>query len=273
MMRHDRLSRMIRFTLLLAGLVVVLFPLLWMVATSLKPEREVFTLSLLPSKVMWQNYRDAWRAAPFGRFFINTATIALTGTVLSVYLNAMAGFAFSTYRFRYKDGLFLAYLATMMIPGQVTMMPVFLLIKSLGWVNTYAGVIVPGLASAFGTFLLRQNMRAIPKELYEAARLDGCSELGLFHRIALPLTRPSLAALAIFVFVGEWNQFLWPLIVLNKPAMFTVQIGLQRFVSQYDVNYSHLMAMSVVSLLPIAVVFALFQRQLIQGIAHSGVNN
>lgn len=272
-MHRQRLARAIRFTVLLAGLAFVVFPLVWMVATSVKPEREVFTLALLPSKLMWHNYLDAWRAAPFGRFFANTAVIALTGTAISVYLAAMAGFAFSTYRFRYQDGLFLAYLATMMIPGQVTMIPVFLLIKGLGLVNTYAGVIVPGLASAFGAFLLRQNMRLIPTELYEAARLDGCSELGLFHRIAIPLSRPALAALAIFVFVAEWNQFLWPLIVLNKPAMYTVQIGLQRFVSEYDVSYSHLMAMSVVSLVPIGVVFLLFQRHLIEGIAHSGVKN
>lgn len=269
----SRLGTAVRFLILMLGLCIMVFPFIWMISTSLRPEAEVFSLKLWPSKVMWSNYRDAWRAAPFARFFLNSFIIAISGTLLSVYLNAMAGFGFSAYEFRFKNVIFLAFLATMMIPGQVTMIPVFLLITALGWVNSYTGVIVPTLASAFGTFMLRQYMTTIPRDYYEAARIDGCSELGLFHRIALPLSGPVLAAFTILTFVSEWNAFLWPLIVLNKPNMFTVQIGLQRFVGQYDVTYNHLMAMSVVSLAPILLVFLFFQKHLVQGIAASGVKN
>jgi len=268
-----RISTAVRFALLMVGLGFVIFPFVWMISTSLRPEREVFALTLWPSEIMWSNYRDAWRAAPFARFFLNSFIIAIVGTGLAVYLNAMSGHAFSAYRFRFKNALFLTFLATMMIPGQVTMIPVFLIINSLGWVNSYAGVIVPGLASAFGTFMLRQQMGTLPRDLLEAARIDGCGELGLFHRIVLPLSGPVLAAFTILMFVAEWNAFLWPLIVLNKPQMFTVQIGLQRFVGQYDVTYSHLMAMSVLSLAPILLVFLAFQKYLVQGIATTGIKN
>jgi alpha-1,4-digalacturonate transport system permease protein len=261
----------VRFVLLMTGAIAMIFPFIWMLATSFKPEGAVYTLSLWPRPFMWENYVVAWTTFPFGRFFWNSTVIAVSATVATVYLNAMSGFAFSTYQFPFRNTIFLIFLATMMIPGQVTMIPVFLLIRDLGWLNTYWGVIVPGIASAFGTFMIRQYMLSIPRDLFEAARIDGSSELGLFHRVALPLSGPVLAAFTIFAFIGEWNQFLWPLIVLNKPSMFTVQIGLQRFVGQYSVTYTHMMAMSVLSLLPIMVVFLFFQQYLVQGIATTGI--
>jgi ABC-type glycerol-3-phosphate transport system permease component len=259
---------------LAATLPVMIFPLFWMVSTALKAEREVATWppTLWPTQASLANFATAWQVAPFGRFFLNSAVIAVVGTALVLLLCSLAGFAFAVYEFPFKGPLFMLVLTTLMVPYQVVMIPVFILLRDMGLLNTFAGVILPGLANAFGVYLMRQYIATLPRELFDAARIDGCGELGIYWRIAMPLARPALASLTILTFLWEWNGFLWPLIALRSQDMFTWSLGVMTFFQEeWSRKYHLAMAVSLVGVLPVLVVFLAFQREFVRGVALSGI--
>jgi multiple sugar transport system permease protein len=256
-----------------AGAVVMLVPFIWMLSTSLKNGAAVFVYppQWLPDPVVWSNYAEVVRIMPFLRYFLNTTFVSGSVTLLQLVVSSLAAFAFARLRFPGRDRLFLAYLATLMVPGQVTLIPNFLIVKYLGWIDTYQALIIPQVFSAFGTFLLRQFFLTIPRELDDAARIDGASAFGFFHRILLPLSTPALATLGVFTFTAQWNNFLWPLIVINDVQMRTLTVGLQALVGEFTVQYPLLMAGSVIALTPMVVVFLLAQRAFVRGIALTGL--
>ena len=248
-------------------------PFLWMILTSLKDMSEIFIYppKFLPDKFYFENYIEAFQAAPFGEYYINSLFVAFSVTLGQLVTCSMAAFAFARLEFKGRDILFYMFLATMMIPYNVTMIPSFLVLHWLGWVDTYFALIVPGLASAFGTFLLRQFFIGIPKELEEAAYLDGATKLQVLRKIIVPLAKPALATLAIFTFMGTFNDFIWALIVVNSDSMNTVQLGLAIFRDRYLTQWDLLMAGSVTATLPILIVFFFTQKYFIKGITLSGL--
>ncbi len=257
-------------TYLLLSLVgiTMIIPLVWMLSTSLKESGAAFQFppQWIPKPIMWQNYADAWNAMPFGRFFMNSIIVGVMVTLGQVLTSAMAAYAFARLKFPGRDNLFLAYLATMMIPGSVIMIPQFILVKQLNMIDTYTALILPGLFSAFGTFMLRQFFMGLPRELEEAAKIDGCSLFGIFWKIILPLSKPALATLTTLTFMGSWNNFMWPLVVTNSTDMKTLPIGLQSFQGMYNTEWTLLMAASIIVLLPVIVVFLANQRFFVEGI-------
>jgi multiple sugar transport system permease protein len=258
---------------LIAGSVVMLLPFAWMLSTSLKLPAETFTYPpiLIPSKIAWDNYTRTVTAMPFGRFYLNSLIVTTCVTLVQLLTSSLAAFAFARLLFRGRDTLFLLYLATLMIPFQVTMIPNFIVVRTLGWYDTYQALILPPAFSAFSTFLLRQFFRGIPRDLDEAARIDGASSLRIWWSVILPLSGPVLAALAIFVSLNTWNDFLWPLIVTNSPEMRTLPVGLSAFQGQYKTDWNLLMAGSVIAMLPILIVYIIGQRWFIRGITLSGL--
>lgn len=276
--RWRKLSGQVGLVLIHAVLIALalsmLAPFLWMVSTSLKIRGEVFTVPIewLPRSLHFENYTNALSAAPFPRFFLNSLIIGVSIVLGRLVFCSMGAYAFARLRWPGRDPVFLAYLSTMMIPGQVTLIPAFLIIYWLGWMNTYYALIVPGFASAFGTFLLRQFFLTIPAELEDAARIDGCNRLLILRHVILPLSKQALAVLALFTFMEAWNEFLWPLLVTNSDSMRTVQVGLSVFKDQfYIIQWPELMAGTTVVTLPVLLVYLLAQNYLIEGIAMSGL--
>ncbi len=254
---------------------ITVAPFLWMVLTSFKELGDILTYppSWVPRVFVWDNYANAFQAAPFGRYYFNSMFVAITVTLGQIITCSMAAYAFARFRFRGRDVLFYLFLGTMMIPGQVTMIPSFMVLHWFGWIDTYQALIVPGLASAFGTFLMRQFFLTIPRDLEDAAAIDGCGRFGILWRIILPLARPALATLAVFTFMGVFNDFLWALIVVSSEDMRTVQLGLAIFRDRYQTDWGQLMAASVASTLPILTVFFFAQKYFIKGITLSGIKD
>jgi len=265
-------------TILHAALIVMallmFFPFFWMIATALRPPGQEADISLIPQPYLaFENFSRAWNypRAPFPQYTINSFIIAIVSTVLGVALNSLAGFAFAKYRFPGREVLFYLVLATLMVPFQITMIPIYVTIAKLGLINNYWGVILPGAASAFGIFLIRQFMQSIPDELLDAARIDGASELGIFVRIVVPLSGPAMAVLAIFTFLARWNDYLLPLLVMNRQAMFTLPIGITNFIGEYRAEWSLVMAAALFSIIPPVLLFLFFQRYFVSGIAMTGM--
>jgi multiple sugar transport system permease protein len=252
---------------------VMLLPLAWMLITSIQtlPESRHFPPQLIPSGIHWQNYPDAWNAAPFGRFFLNSLLVTTVSVAGNVVFCSLAGYAFARLHFFGRDVLFVVLLATLMVPFQVTMIPTFLIVKDLGLVNSLGALMVPNLVSPFGIFLLRQFFRTLPVELEEAARIDGCSRLGVLFRVVIPLSAPALATLAIVTFLWTWNDFLWPLIVISSTSHSTVQLGLASFQGAHQTNWTLLMAGNMMALAPMLIVFVAAQRWFVQSLAATGV--
>lgn len=248
------------------------FPFLWMIFSSLKTNAEISQMvpTLLPKNPTLNNFKELFERLNFGIYLKNTLIVTLF-SFLGLFLNAMAGYGFSKYDFKGKHGLFLLVLATMMIPGQVTMIPVYLILNSVGLTNTLMGIVLPGLAGAFGVFLFRQFMSTISDELLEAARLDGANEWYIFFRIVLPLTRPILAVQGILTFIGGWNSFLWPLIIANDEKYYTLSVGLQLLQGQHGTDYSLQMAGATFMVVPILIIFMIFQKYILQGFNVSGI--
>ncbi len=255
------------------GALVMAFPLYWMVVTTIVPREEAYSreLHLIPQTIVFDNYVNGWTSNPWPRWYGNTLFIVGTSVIGLTAFSLMAGFAFAKYTFRGRNILFLLILSTLMIPLQVLLIPRFILLANLGWVNTYWGVIGPHMADAFGLFFARQFMLDIPDELIEAARLDGASEFTIFQKVVIPLTWPAIAVLVILGFSSRWNAFAWPLVALTRKEMYTVQLGINFMKGYYATDYPALIAMVVVSLIPIIVVFLAFQRYFIQGIARTGI--
>lgn len=253
--------------------LLTLIPYIWMIATALKPSGEEFSTppSLFGSRLEFGNFVEAWNYVPFGRFMINGLLVAVAGTLITLISSAMAAYAFSRLRWRGRSGVFLIYLGTLMIPQEVLVVPMFILMRDLGWINSYQALILPWAFTAFGTFLLRQFFLTLPNELEEAARIDGASRWTVFARILLPLVRPALATLAVFSFIGYWNSFLWPLLIVNDINMATVPLGLNMFLGQTGNQWNLLMAAATISILPTAILVLLLQKHLVSGIALSGL--
>ncbi len=265
------------YAFLTVGAVTMVGPFLWMVATSLKDPGDVFSYSKtwwqewIPTKFVWQNYTKAWSVVPFAKFYINSIFVSLAITLGQVGTSAMAAYSFARLRFPGRERLFFAYLATMMVPGAVTMIPVFILLEKFGWVDTFKALILPSIFTAYGTFMLRQFFLTLPRDLEDAAKIDGCSYVGIFLRIILPLSQPALATLTTFTFMGSWMSFMWPLIVMNTHEKFTLPIGLAYFQSLHGTDWTLLMAGSIMMILPILAVFIFNQRFFVEGIKLSGI--
>lgn len=264
------------YLLLTLGALTMVLPFVWMVSTSLRSPAEIlaYPYEFLPREgPQWRNYLTAFRQIPFGRFYINSSILSVAHVTGMLISSSLAGYAFARIRFVGRDPLFLIYLGSMMVPFYVRLIPTFLIMKKLGWVDTYYGLILPGLTGPFGTFLLRQFFVGIPVELEEAARIDGCNRFGIFLRIVLPLSKPALATLAIFTFLGSWNDFLWPLIVTNSITMRPLSVGLTLFVAEYhgQTAWHLLMAGATMSVIPSIIVFILNQRFFVRGIAVTGL--
>lgn len=280
------IRRAVLYAVLSIFSVVMLLPFLWSLSTSLKPDDEIIALPIrwLPSSVTAEHYISVFTDVPFGRYFVNSMVFAGAGVITNVLLGSLAGYAFARLPFRGQKVLFRLLLASMMVPAVVTLVPSFLIVRSIpltggnnlygqggtGLLNTWWAVILPGAVGAFAVFLMRQFFRTLPRELGEAARVDGCPEFAIFWRIYLPLCKPALATLAVFTFVAGWNGFLWPLIVLNDPELSTIQMGLAAFSYNKSTDYGPLMAGSVVALVPTLLLFAFAQRYLTRGIAFTG---
>jgi alpha-1,4-digalacturonate transport system permease protein len=268
-----RLERACLWLLLVLGAGIMLFPVYWMFVTAIRPSDEIFSgaTSLLPTGWVWSNFRAALDAMPFLHWAWNSTVISVVAVVITVSLNLLCGYAFAKFRFAGRDVLFIAVISALMIPIQVIIVPLFLLLADMSLLNSYWGVILPRAAEAFGIFMVRQFMLSIPDELLEAARLDGATEFQIFRKIVLPLSRPIIAVLIIFTFMWRWNDFVLPLIVLTDQDMYTVQLGLNLLKGQYNIEWTSIMAIALLSLVPMLVIFAFFQRQLIQGIAGTGL--
>ena len=275
---RERAQRRVGYVALYAVLVIfslfMLVPFAFALSGSLKPELEIFAIPMrwIPSDFQWQNYLLPFQQANFGRYFLNSAIVSVAQTFAPLLLCSMAGYSLAKFSYPGRTLIFMFILSTIMLPLQVTVVPLFLIIKELGWVNTYAGLIVPGLVSTFGTFLMRQFFLSVPSEYMDAARIDGASEPRIFWSIMLPMCRPALSALAIFSFTGSWNSFLWPLVIVNQDAMRTIPLGIVFYIGEQRApQYGQLLAVAIIATLPVLVLFLVMQRAFIQGAAVSGL--
>lgn len=255
--------------------LLTLLPFLWGISTSLKTRNAVFAYppTWIPDSPQWKNYVEVWRQVPFSRYYWNSMYISTLIVAGQLFTSSLAGFAFARLRFPCRDGMFLVYLATMMVPGQVVMIPIFLIVKKLGWIDSHLSLIVPSLAGPFGTFLFRQFYLTIAEELVDAGKIDGCNPWLIYRHIFLPLSRPALATLGVFTFMNSWNSFLWPLILLRTPALYTVTLGLASMqgMDQFRTSWELLMAGTVTAMVPVLTVFIAAQRFFVEGIALTGI--
>lgn len=268
------IKSLLTYGLLVAIAGIMLLPLLWLVSTALKSSSEdlfAFPPQLIPQQPTFENFAAVWRAHPFGRYLLNSTLVATVTVAVNVLFCALAAYPLARLSFAGRDLIFSAIVATIMIPFQIVMIPLYVLTVQLGLQNTYLGVIFPAIASAFGIFLLRQAFQAVPQELEEAARLDGCSELGLWWYVMLPAVRPALVTLAIFVFIGAWSDFLWPLIVLDQPELYTLPLGVSKLAGIASLDWRLIAAGSVISIAPILAFFVMMQRYIVPSSASSGV--
>jgi len=267
------LATIIINALLIATAVLTVIPLLWMISASFMPtgEATVFPPRLLPSHATLMHYRELFTRMNFGRTFTNSMIVAVAITLFSLLLNSMAGYAFAKLRFGGRDRLFSALVAALVIPTQVAMLPLFLILKTAHLVNSYWGVILPSMATIFGIFLIRQFMLSIPDELLDAARIDGAGEFRIYWSIVMPLARPVLVTLAIFTFMSAWNDFMWPLIVLTDDAKYTLPVAVANLVGEHVQDTELMMASSVLTVLPVLILFLALQRHYIAGIMMGGV--
>lgn len=272
-----RVSRITRrsllYILLSVACFVMLFPFLWMLSSSFKPDKEIFEFPIrwIPENLYPQNYVRVWNNIHYGRLLLNTTFLTVMVTSLQIFTCTLAGYAFAKIPFPENRIAFVCYLATLMVPFQVVMIPQFTIIRTLGLMNTHWAIILIQAFSPFGVFMMRQFFLNIPMELSEAARVDGLNQLGIYARIILPLSKPAIASLAIFTSVAVWNDFLTPLIYLNTAAKWTIQLGLRSLFAEYTADYGGVMAGAVLAILPVLLVFLLLQRFFIEGIAMSGI--
>jgi len=261
---------------LVAVSLLSLVPFLWMISTSLKTRAEVFTYPpiVIPEQPQWDNYLDVFQAFPFARYTLNTAFVTIMVTVFQTLTSAMAAYAFARLVFPGRDRLFLLYLGTLMVPGVVTLIPSYILMtdKFLNWINTFAALIVPAsLGGAFNTFLIRQFFLSLPRELEDAALIDGASPFQIFFRITLPLSKSILAIVAIFVFIGTWNSFLWPLLMMSSPEKQVLTVGLAAMQGRWDTRWPELMAGTLMSTVPIILLLIVFQNYVEEGLSFTGL--
>jgi len=254
--------------------VLMLFPLVWLVSTAFKsPSENIFQFppQFIPSQPTFQNFIKVWQTNPFGRYLFNSSFVALLTVSLNLLFCSLAAYPLARLNFKGRDGIFTAIIATIMIPFQIVMIPLYILTVQLGLRNSYLGIIFPTIASAFGIFLLRQAFKSVPKELEEAARIDGCSELGIWWNVMIPAVKPALITLAIFVFIGSWSDFLWPLLILDQPEFYTMPLGVATLAGTFSLDWRLIAAGSVISIAPVLLLFLILQRYIVPTDAGSGV--
>jgi len=271
--KQETIKKFVLYAVIIAITIVMVIPFIWMLSASLKLSRDVFVFPIewIPSVPRWQNFVDIWEQIPLALFIYNTAKLTVIVTILQLLTSSFAAYAFAKLRFPYRDALFLGYVATISVPWISYMVPQFIMMREMGLNNTHAAIICLQAFTAFGVFLMRQFYMSIPDELCEAARIDGMNEYQIWYKIMLPLSKPALSTLTIFTFVTTWNDFLGPMIYLTETKLKTIQIGLRMFISQYSAEYGLIMAASVVSLIPVLIVFLTLQRFFVEGIASSGL--
>nr|WP_246364097.1 carbohydrate ABC transporter permease [Halobacillus locisalis] len=259
--------------MLIVGAFIMIVPFLWMISTSLKNSGAtmVFPPEFIPSEPTTENYQEVTGQFPMMRFLWNSLLVAVLSTIGQIIFSAMAGYAFARMQFKGRDKIFLLYLATMMVPTQVTMIPQFILMKEFGWLDTYQAMIVPTMFAVFGTFLMRQAMLSIPRELEEAAFMDGASHFRVFLNVCMPLIKPMIATLGIFTFMQSWNNFLWPLIVVSSRDLATLPLGLSLLQGRWGTDWGLMMSGVVISIVPILAVYLFAQKYFIQGMTMSGM--
>ncbi len=268
------IDRIVSHLVVAATALAVGLPFLWMLTTAIKSPVEVaqFPPIWWPQKIRWDNFAKAWSVAPFGRFYVNSFVTAVTGVALEVSIASLSAYAFAVIRFKYRDFFFLVMLAALMIPSQIALIPNYVILSKLRWINTYKGIVIPYVSSVFGTFLLRQYFLTVPSSLYDAAEMDGLGHLKTLFHISLPLAKPVLGTLVLYIFIGKWNNYLWPLIVTTKQSMRTLPVGLSMVrEAEYAIGPEHLMAAAIFVLVPVLVVYFFSQRKLIAGIAAGAV--
>ncbi|MUG72325.1 MULTISPECIES: carbohydrate ABC transporter permease [Paenibacillus] len=261
------------YVILAAGAIMMLFPFLWMLATSLREPKDLFTLNLIPSPATLSNYAQVFVKAPFAKWMLNSFIIAGLTTVSVCFFDTVIGYIMAKFSFHGKKIIFIAILSTLMVPTEMLIIPWYLLSVKLNLVDTYSGILFPGLISAFGIFLMKQFMESVPNDLLDAARIDGMSEWGILVRIAVPLIKPALATLCILSFLGNWNSFIWPLIVTQTKENLTVPVGLALFSSELKDSSGWVLIMTgaCISITPLILIFLVFQKQIIRGVALTGL--
>ncbi len=276
--RHSRprgpsWRRAVTYTIALAAAIVLTGPLIWMVSASIMTKSEIVASppSLFPAQPQWSNYSEVFEQVPFARYIVNSLIVATGVTGASLVLQSMAGYALARLRFRGRNALFIVTLSTLMIPFVVILVPLFVLVHAMGWINTYWGLIIPLIPNAYGLFLFRQFFLSMPRELEDAAVVDGASPFQVFLKVAVPLARPIFAALGALYFLVNWNTFLWPLIVSQNSEMWTVQVGMQNFAGNHVIHWELIMAGSVVAIIPGLILFFFLQRRLVEGIKLTGL--
>ncbi|PLZ28356.1 carbohydrate ABC transporter permease [Fischerella thermalis] len=272
--RNSQVKNIGTYTILIAIAIVTLFPLFWLVSTALKSQTENIFQSppqLFPSQPTFENFVSVWQSNPFGQYLFNSTLVAVLTVGLNLLFCALAAYPLARLSFPGRDWIFIAIISTIMIPFQIVMIPLYILTVQLGLRNTYLGIIFPSLASAFGIFLLRQAFMSVPKEMEEAARMDGCSELGIWWHVMLPAVRPALVTLAIFVFIGSWSDFLWPLIVIQDESLYTLPLGVAKLAGTFSLDWRLVAAGSVISILPVMILFLFLQRYIVPTETGSGV--
>ncbi|AJY75579.1 carbohydrate ABC transporter permease [Paenibacillus beijingensis] len=267
------LSVGIAYVLLTAGIAVTVFPLLWMIATSLKHPQDIYTLNIIPTSVTFDNYTAIFQDSPFDKWLLNSLVIAVVTTITVSLFDTAAGYVLAKFSFVGKSFIFVLILSTLMVPTEMLIIPWYLIANDLGLSDTYLGVLFPGIITAFGIFLMRQFMESVPSDLMDAARIDGMNEWRILVRIAIPLVTPAIVTLAILTFISSWNQFIWPLIVLQTPEQFTIPVGIGYFASENKdtSNWLLIMTATTVAIVPLILIFLVFQKQIIRGIAMTGM--
>lgn len=272
-LKKVKLSRILLYVFLILISIMMLIPFIWMLSASLKFDKDVFTVPIqwIPKSPRWYNYVEIWKRIPLMTFVKNTFKLTAIVTIIQVFTSSFAAYAFAKLEFKFKNLLFLGYIGTIAVPWQVYMVPQFIMMRSFGLNDSHLSIIFLQAFSAFGVFLMRQFYQSIPDELCEAARIDGMNEYQIYGKIMLPLSKPALSTLVIFTFVNTWNDFLGPLIYLTSESKKTIQIGLRMFIGQYSSDYGLIMAASVISLIPVLIVFLALQRYFVEGIAATGI--
>ncbi|WP_211175837.1 carbohydrate ABC transporter permease [Brasilonema sp. UFV-L1] len=267
-------NRLFMYVPLVVIAVLTLFPMFWLISTALKSSTENIFQSppqLLPSQPTIENFINVWQTNPFGQYLFNSTLVAVLSVCLNLIFCALAAYPLARLSFPGRDWIFIAIISTIMIPFQIVMIPLYILTVQFGLRNTYLGIIFPSLASAFGIFLLRQAFISVPKEMEEAARMDGCSELGIWWFVMLPAIRPALVTLSIFVFIGSWSDFLWPLIVIQDENLYTLPLGVAKLAGTFSLNWRIVAAGSVISVAPVLLLFLFLQRYIVPTETASGV--
>lgn len=261
------------YVILIIFAMIYLTPIIWLTISSFKAESELFRFppSLFPEKFSVSNYSDAWARADFALYFRNTIAVTIAATALTVVINLMAGYAFAKYKFRGSNVIFMFFMATLMLPLEVLMIPIFQMVKAVGFYNNFLGLIVPPAATPAGVFIVRQYFLTIPDEIMESARIDGASETKIFLYLMVPLAKPVISVLTIFSFLWRWNDYMWPLVVIRDTAKYTVQLALASFSGQYAVSWGSLLAMSVLTMIPVLIIFLIFQKQFMKGMTAGAV--